>query len=320
LADVDVLASSASDEREPKGTHVVRVVGCVCEPNHWTGLRPVSFRPGELRLHDNRLGPAPFLVPGILIVLEELGRGDAAVVASDLVVNVVYSIIAVVGVANRTEEQLDLVKPIPHNELGQKLEQCVVLVLRAVVGHGQFSGQPLGPLVPRAVGRVLELDSGQDEVQVGAQPVRPVPHLWRGLSPERTGLPSSDRASGRLSSAQKAPKLPNPEGISDSAQGQEEAYCKAEGRAAMFPNFVQMAETLTVPSLGPITPRQWEALPEFRRRSMSGYGSVELIGVPGCDLFVPFIRDRPTHQTELGSAWRRSLELACPSHALPLFL
>ena len=104
-----------------------------------------------------------------------------------------------------------------------------------------------------------------------------------------------------------------------------EAYCKSEGRAAMFPNFVQMAETLTVPSLGPITPSQWEALPEFRRWSMSGYGSVELIGVRGCvTYFVPFIRDRPTHQTEQ-SFWalpgdevsRAGLPTPCPA-SVPL--
>lgn len=76
-------------------------------------------------------------------------------------------------------------------------------------------------------------------------------------------------------------------------------YCASQGREAMFANFVEMAETYTVPSLGPVTAEQWSTLSAFRKLSMSGYGPIERIGVPGCvTYFVPFIRDRPSHQTE----------------------
>jgi hypothetical protein len=76
-------------------------------------------------------------------------------------------------------------------------------------------------------------------------------------------------------------------------------YCIEQGRAAMFHNFIYMAETMTVPSYGTISVKEFAKLPRHRQLSMSGYGVMEWIGDPTCVCYcVPFVRDRPLFQTE----------------------
>ena len=60
-----------------------------------------------------------------------------------------------------------------------------------------------------------------------------------------------------------------------------------------------MANTLVLPSGGPITDREFAALEPAHRKRLLGYGTIEVIGGEYAPYVIPFIRDRGTHQTEV---------------------
>ena len=76
-------------------------------------------------------------------------------------------------------------------------------------------------------------------------------------------------------------------------------YATNHRRAVMHGNLITMARTMTVPSLGPLSPEGIAALPAARRNAMAAYGVIETIGEPTCLTYVlPFIRDKPQLQSE----------------------
>ena len=80
---------------------------------------------------------------------------------------------------------------------------------------------------------------------------------------------------------------------------QVKEYCKSIGKAGMYENLVRMAATYTVPSRGQVTDEIWATFSRDKRKSLSGYGPVELIGEPDCvPYYVPFIRHYPSTMTE----------------------
>ena len=79
------------------------------------------------------------------------------------------------------------------------------------------------------------------------------------------------------------------------------AYCESIGRSMMHEHLVTMAETLIIPSLGPVTSEELSDLAPSRQKSLSGYGPVEWIGVRRksglLSHLVPFIRDQMFDET-----------------------
>ena len=74
----------------------------------------------------------------------------------------------------------------------------------------------------------------------------------------------------------------------------------------MHTNFMQMAKTLEVPSLGVAPAPEIGALSPWRQRAMAGYGVIEKIGEPTCLTYiVPFLRPNAALQSEslLGLTW-----------------
>lgn len=69
----------------------------------------------------------------------------------------------------------------------------------------------------------------------------------------------------------------------------------------MHEHLVTMAETLIIPSLGPVTSEELSDLAPSRQKSLSGYGPVEWIGVRRksglLSHLVPFIRDQMFDET-----------------------
>ena len=53
----------------------------------------------------------------------------------------------------------------------------------------------------------------------------------------------------------------------------------------MLPSLFEMATTHTVPSLGAVTDEEFSHLPIEQQTAVSGYGSIETIGVRGVHSF-----------------------------------
>ena len=79
------------------------------------------------------------------------------------------------------------------------------------------------------------------------------------------------------------------------------SYCESIGRSMMHEHLVTMAETLIIPSLGPVTSEELSDLAPSRQKSLSGYGPVEWIGVRRksglLSHLVPFMRDQMFDET-----------------------
>ena len=58
-----------------------------------------------------------------------------------------------------------------------------------------------------------------------------------------------------------------------------------DARRAMLPSLFEMATTHTVPSLGAVTDEEFSHLPIEQQTAVSGYGSIETIGVRGVHSF-----------------------------------
>ena len=68
-------------------------------------------------------------------------------------------------------------------------------------------------------------------------------------------------------------------------------YAASNGRAPMHDYLMRMARTMTVPSLGIATKQYLASLDDVRKSRMSGWGTVEWIGVAACvTIAVPFVR------------------------------
>ena len=76
-------------------------------------------------------------------------------------------------------------------------------------------------------------------------------------------------------------------------------YCNSNKRGVMHGNLIRMAKTLEVPSLGPTPAEEVQKLPRARQNAMAGWGVIETIGEPTCQIYhVPFVRPRPLYQCE----------------------
>jgi len=104
-----------------------------------------------------------------------------------------------------------------------------------------------------------------------------------------TGVPRSKRPGAKI------PK----EYLSRICGNQFRSYCQDRNLLVMFENLTRMATDLDIPSKGQVDINTLDFLSNHRRKSMSGYGPVELIGEPTCVFYhVPFIRPRTGPMTE----------------------
>ena len=86
-------------------------------------------------------------------------------------------------------------------------------------------------------------------------------------------------------------------------------YCRDINRGPMHGDLMIMARELRIPSV-PVTREQELKFSDSERRSRSGYGPIERIGIEGCLTFdVPFIRARPEVTSEK-SFWDLPQDLA----------
>lgn len=102
-------------------------------------------------------------------------------------------------------------------------------------------------------------------------------------------------------------------------------YAQIRGKSVMFDNLVRMAHSLDVPSRGEVDTTTWNSFTLSRRRSMQGYGTVELIGEPECvSYYVPFIRAPRGEMTDTrfwavaGDAWTAQTAPQYPPPTPPL--
>jgi hypothetical protein len=130
----------------------------------------------------------------------------------------------------------------------------------------------------------------------------PVDRDWRGMGFQRGGFTILPQKLPHAP-AMKPPEQTRIERCYLNAMESEKFvdYCKTEGRFTMHANLMDMARNLVVPSLGELSQDELMALPEKQRRDVSGYGTIERIGVAGSHTFVvPFLRE---HEFTEESFW-----------------